>query len=254
MLSYSFGPRLERPPLGRKFASRLRAPKVDPSRLASSTQLLRPHQGASSPRVCELQKSILLVWRLVPNSCGPIRAQVRLASASSKSRSFSFGVQYPTLAAPLGRKFASGLRAPKVDPSRLASSTQLLRPPLGRKFASRLRAPKVDPSRLASSTQLLRLHQGASSPRVCELQKSILLVWRLVPNSCGPIRAQVRLASASSKSRSFSFGVQYPTLAAPLGRKFASRLRAPKVEPLRLASSTRLSFFKFSHKPLRASG
>ena len=29
---------------------------------------------------------------LAPNLCGPIRAQVRLASASSKSRSFSFGV------------------------------------------------------------------------------------------------------------------------------------------------------------------
>ena len=40
MLSYSFGPQLERPPIGRKFASRLRAPKIDPSRLASSTRLL----------------------------------------------------------------------------------------------------------------------------------------------------------------------------------------------------------------------
>ena len=39
MLSYSFGPHFERLPIGRKFASRLRAPKVDPSRLASSTQL-----------------------------------------------------------------------------------------------------------------------------------------------------------------------------------------------------------------------
>ena len=40
MLSYSFGPHLMRPPIGRKFASRLRAPKVDPSRLASNSQLL----------------------------------------------------------------------------------------------------------------------------------------------------------------------------------------------------------------------
>ena len=39
MLSYSFGPQLERPPIGRKFASRLRAPKL-----------------------------ILLVWRLKPDS------------------------------------------------------------------------------------------------------------------------------------------------------------------------------------------
>ena len=40
MLSYSFGPQLERPPpIWHKFASRLRASKVDPSRLASSTQL-----------------------------------------------------------------------------------------------------------------------------------------------------------------------------------------------------------------------
>ena len=39
MLSYSFGPHLQRPPL-----------------------------GASSPGVCELQKSNLLVWRLVLNS------------------------------------------------------------------------------------------------------------------------------------------------------------------------------------------
>ena len=39
MLSYSFGPQIERPPIGRKFASRLRAPKL-----------------------------ILLVWRLKPDS------------------------------------------------------------------------------------------------------------------------------------------------------------------------------------------
>ena len=52
MLSYSFGPQLERPP-----------------------------KGASSPRVCKLQKSNLFVWRLVLDSCSPIRAQVRLESA-----------------------------------------------------------------------------------------------------------------------------------------------------------------------------
>ena len=40
MLSYSFGPQLERPPIGRTFPSRLWAPKVDPSRLVSSTRLL----------------------------------------------------------------------------------------------------------------------------------------------------------------------------------------------------------------------
>ena len=32
-------PQLERHPIGRPFASRLRAPKIDPSRLASSTRL-----------------------------------------------------------------------------------------------------------------------------------------------------------------------------------------------------------------------
>ena len=45
-----------------------------------------------------------------------------------------------------------------------------------------------------------------------------------------------------------------PTRAAPIGRTFASRLSAPKVDPSRLASSTRIWVFKFSHKPLRASG
>ena len=43
--------------------------------------------------------------------------------------------------------------------------------------------------------------------------------------------------------------------AAPIGRKFASRLRAPKVDPPRLASSIQLSnFLSILHKPLRASG
>ena len=46
-----------------------------------------------------------------------------------------------------------------------------------------------------------------------------------------------------------------PSRAAPIGRKFASHLRAPKVDPPRLASSTQLSnFLQISHKPPRASG
>ena len=53
---------------------------------------------------------------------------------------------------------------------------------------------------------------------------AVLFIWP--PTRADPHRAQVRLASASSKSRSFSFGVEFPTL----------------------------SFFKFSHKPPRASG
>ena len=45
-----------------------------------------------------------------------------------------------------------------------------------------------------------------------------------------------------------------PSRAAPIGRKFASRLRAPKVDPSRLASNYQLlTFFRFSHKPPRAS-
>ena len=50
------------------------------------------------------------------------------------------------------------------------------------------------------------------------------------------------------------FFIWPPTRAAPIGRTFASRLRTPKVDPSRLASSTRLWLFKFSHKPPRASG
>ena len=45
-----------------------------------------------------------------------------------------------------------------------------------------------------------------------------------------------------------------PYRAAPIGRTFASRLRAPKVDSSRFASSTRLWLFKFSHKPPCASG
>ena len=52
---------------------------------------------------------------------------------------------------------------------------------------------------------------------------------------------------------SYSFGP--PARAAPIGRKVASCLRAPKVNPSRLASSTpTLIFFKFSPKLPRASG
>ena len=40
MLSYSFGPQLKQPSIGRKFASRLQAPKIDPSHLVSNSQLL----------------------------------------------------------------------------------------------------------------------------------------------------------------------------------------------------------------------
>ena len=41
----------------------------------------------------------------------------------------------------------------------------------------------------------------------------------------------------------------------PIGRKFASHLWAPKVNPSRLASSTQLfNFVQISHKPPRASG
>ena len=40
MLSYSFGPPSRAAFIGRTFTSRLRAPKVDPSRLVSNTQLL----------------------------------------------------------------------------------------------------------------------------------------------------------------------------------------------------------------------
>ena len=49
----------------------------------------------------------------------------------------------------------------------------------------------------------------------------------------------------NSDSLPFSRAAQQgtPSGAAPLGRKFASRLRAPNVEPLRLASSTQLSNF-----------
>ena len=46
-----------------------------------------------------------------------------------------------------------------------------------------------------------------------------------------------------------------PSRAAPIGRKFASRLRAPKIDRLRPVSNLHsLTFFRFSHKPPRASG
>ena len=45
-----------------------------------------------------------------------------------------------------------------------------------------------------------------------------------------------------------------PSQAAPIGRKFASHLRPPKVDPPRLSSSIQLSnFLSIPHKPLRAS-
>ena len=49
MLSYSSGSHLERPPIGRTFASRLWAPKVDPSRLASSTPTLSLFKFSHKP-------------------------------------------------------------------------------------------------------------------------------------------------------------------------------------------------------------
>ena len=42
-----------------------------------------------------------------------------------------------------------------------------------------------------------------------------------------------------------------PTRAAPIGRTFASRLRAPKIDPSRLASSARLLFSSNSHSNFR---
>ena len=46
-----------------------------------------------------------------------------------------------------------------------------------------------------------------------------------------------------------------PSRAASIGHKFASRLRARKVDPPRLVSSVQLSnFLQISHKPPRASG
>ena len=46
-----------------------------------------------------------------------------------------------------------------------------------------------------------------------------------------------------------------PSRADPIGCKFASRLRAPNVDPARLASSIQLSsFLQISHKSPRASG
>ena len=43
-----------------------------------------------------------------------------------------------------------------------------------------------------------------------------------------------------------------PTRAAPIGRTFASRIRAPKVDPSRLASSIRVFLSSNSHTNLRA--
>ena len=70
MLSYSFGPHLERPPIGRKFTSRLRAPKVDPPSLASSIQLSNFLQISLKPlRVSSAWRHSHPVTRFVSNYC-----------------------------------------------------------------------------------------------------------------------------------------------------------------------------------------
>ena len=56
--------------------------------------------------------------------------------------------------------------------------------PLGRKFASRLRTPKVDPSRLASST---RLFLSSNSPTTsARFQYRLGLLWHLSDTSIRP--------------------------------------------------------------------